>query len=151
MISMRTRLFFLPRSGASCCTQVTKSWAGKPQRIASVAMSASEIPTQMTLNEPASTKIVCFKSVAAACRAKWLQTTPIDGSGLPRNTERMLCLFHVGSAGEGKDSVAADASGKLTATKVTPVAVAPLPGKHAAFATPRARFFVPGGFKHALD
>ena len=69
------------------CAQVARAWAGKPQKIMSVPLSPKEVPVVFKLNEAtgSTTKpVVCFKSVPAACRAKWLQTTPKDGSGLPR-------------------------------------------------------------------
>ena len=134
---------------------MARAWSGKPQLISTVPQSPSEAPVSLTLNVPggsAKTPVICFKSAKAACQAKWLQTTPIDGSGLPRGTERMLCLLQIGpTAGEGKDSVMKSANGVLLCSTVRPIAVVPLPAEYASGAQPRESFFVPAKFSHALD
>ena len=136
-------------------SQVARAWSGKPQLIQTVPTSPSEEPVQLPLDVPcgsAKTPIVCFKSAKAACQAKWLQLTPVDGSGLPRGTERMLALLQIGpTAGEGKDSVMKSSNGVLLCSTVRPIAVVPLPAEYAATAVPREAFFVPAKYSHALD
>ena len=116
-------------------------------------LGPQEKKTTFKLNEKAGSlakPVLCFKSVKAACNAKWLQTTPIDGSGLPRGTTRMLLLLQIGSPGEGKDAVLANANGLLRCSSVVPLALQPLPAELAAAAQPREGFWVPGGGVHAL-
>ena len=135
-------------------TQVARAWSGKGKIITTVPTTPNEKPIQMKLNEAvgsAREPVACFKTVKGACEAKWLQTTPISGSGLPRGTERMLCLLQVGVPGAGKDAIRASANGQLTCTRVTPLSVVPLPAEFAASAQPRKHFFVPGGGSHALS
>jgi hypothetical protein len=99
----------------------------------------------------ASQPVVCFKTVKAACRAKFLQTTPSPTDVTSRPTQRMIMLFEVGYAGEGKESFAAEAGSKLRCSCVLPVALQPMPdGSDAELAQPRKSFWVPGGAIHAL-
>ena len=119
--------------------------------ITSVPLTARDKPTVFKLGEVCKEPVMAFKSAKLACRAKWLQTTPVDGSGLPRGVERMLLVLQVGFAGEGKDAIAADVSGRLQCTHVVPLRLSPLPVEHAADAQPREAFWVPGNGKHALS
>ena len=135
------------------CAQVARPWSGKGQVITSVPLAPSQKPITFTIDQPIGSgqePVICFKSVKAACNAKWLQTTPIDGSGLPKGVARMLLLLQVGHAGEGKDAIAADTNGQLKCTRVVPLRLSPLPAELAASAQPRQGFWVPGGGVHAL-
>ena len=49
--------------------------------------------------------MICYKSVHAACNAKYL--TDFKEGGMPKGTERMLLLLEIGCAGEGTDSIIA--------------------------------------------
>ena len=133
--------------------QVARGWSDKPKAIKTVPVTPSEAPTDLEFNLPAGSAkqpVICFKTAKAACSAKWLVTAPKDGSGLPHGTKRMLLVLQVGTAGEGKDSIAADSSGQLRCTSVTPLELLPIPAEHAATAQPRQSFWVPGGAVHAL-
>ena len=134
-------------------SQVACAWAGKPQKIMSIPLTPKEEPVAFKLGEAvgsAKEPVTCFKTVAAACKAKWLQRPLKDGHALPRGTTRMVLLFQVGVAGEGKDSIATDANGQQRCTSVVPLALCPLPAELAAGCQPVAGFWVPGGGVHAL-
>ena len=144
---MCVRLFF---------PQVARAWSGKPPKITSIPPTPTGVPVDMKYNEAsgsAKEPVTCFKTVEAACSAKWLKRPLKDGAPMRRGTTRMLCLFQVGDPGEGTTSYATNASGMLTCTRVVPLMVAPLPEKVAADCQPSSGFWVPGntGGAHALD
>jgi len=131
-------------------SQVARPWSGKPMVITSVPSTPLQKPILLKLGEVCKQPVTAFKTAKDACQAKWLQTSPIDGSGLPRGSERMLLILQVGMAGEGKDAIAADSKGRMQCTQSVPLRLAPLPAAFAAEAQPREAFWVPGNGSHAL-
>ena len=130
-----------------CARQVARPWSGKGQLIKSVPRSTFEEPAHLKLGELGGsdkTPVVVFTSVKAACKARWLHTTPIDGTGLPKGTDRMLCLLQLGSPGDGIDVATPDpASGGMVCTSVMPLSLSPIPDEFQETAQPRSRFWCP--------
>jgi hypothetical protein len=126
---------------------VARPWSGKGQLIKSVPRSTFEEPAHLKLGELGGsdkTPVVVFTSVKAACKARWLHTTPIDGTGLPKGTDRMLCLLQLGSPGDGIDVATPDpASGGMVCTSVMPLSLSPIPDEFQETAQPRSRFWCP--------
>ena len=124
---------------AVAVVDVARAWAGKPMRITSVA--AAKAPTSFTLGERTYGKIVCFETVAAACRA------PQQHSGkLPRGTTRQLLLLEVGVLGNGSVGVTRGTNGMITCNTAMAVSLAPLPaGAIGAKALPLPPFWLPAG------
>ena len=125
-------------------------WPCKPMIIKSVPFLYMDKPVTMKLNEYAGSAahpIMCFDTIKAACRARWLHTTPQEGSGMAFGFKRMLCVLQVGTPGEGKQSIAVELCGQMRCTKVMPLEIIELPEEFAArgsSAQPREHFWVPG-------
>lgn len=140
---------------AVAVVDVARARPGQVPKISSVPVNASDIPISFKIGEPAGSAaqpVLCFKSVTAACQAKFLSTSP-KMAGLPHGVDRMICVFQVGAPGEGVDSILSSSpAGRMVCSCVTPIALKPLPsGAVGEAALPRPSYWVPGGGMHALD
>lgn len=129
---------------AVAVVDVARAWAGKPMRITSTGKQQKEV-AEFKLGERTTGKIICYETIAAACRAP-----QPAGVKLPRGTMRQLLLLEVGVAGSGMSGVVRGHNGLLICNSVMAISLAPLPeGALGAKAMPLPPFWLPAGGKEA--
>lgn len=124
---------------AVAVVDVKRNVAGKPIRITSIA--PAEVLHEFKLGEFTRGTIVCFETVAAACRAP--QQRMIKCS---HRTSRQLLLLEVGVAGNGMSGLERGRGGKIVCNIAKAVRLADLPSSRLGLqALPPAPFWLPSG------